>query len=328
MITNDSIPWVEKYRPNCLDDIWSQEDVIRPLKKGLNDKNIPHLLFFGPSGSGKTSTILALGKELFGKELYRDRIIELNASDERGINVVREKIKTNAQYAVKNVKGVEMPPWKIIILDEADTMTPDSQFALRRIMEDYSRITRFCIICNYHNKIIDPIVSRCSLHRFKPIPKDLIIQRLEDICSSENFKCNKKLLIKIVKICRGDLRKAINFLQRCHNTFGDDINEALLDEISGIIPKKELEDLVNYSLAKKSNKVDSIILNFIRNGYSLVNQIITISEIISNNKKIDTQQKSRIAIKLTEIDDNLIKGCNEYIQFMRLFYFIMSDKRI
>ena len=101
-----------KYRPNCL-DIWSQEDVIRPLKKGLNDKNIPHLLFFGPSGSGKTSTILALGKELFGKELYRDRIIELNASDEKGINVVREKIKTNAQYAVKNVKGVEMPRGKL-----------------------------------------------------------------------------------------------------------------------------------------------------------------------------------------------------------------------
>ena len=327
MNTNKSISWVEKYRPKCLDDVYSQEDVINPLKYGLKNNNIPHLLFFGPPGSGKTSTILALGKELFG-EYYSERVIELNASDERGINVVREKIKVHARYAVRNNKEKNLPPWKIIVLDEADTMTPDSQFALRRIMEEYSKITRFCIICNYHNKIIDPIVSRCSMHRFRPIPNELIIKRLESICIAEKFKCNNKLLKKIVKICRGDLRKAINFLQRCHNTFGDDINEALLDEISGMMPRNILEKMINNALNKKSKKVDNAIMNCVKEGYSLVNQMMIISDIIINNNNIDTVEKSQIVIKLTEIDNNLIKGCDEYIQFMRLFYFIMSEKKV
>ena len=152
--------WVEKYRPEKLDDISAQTNVIESLRSAIISKNIPHLIFFGPSGCGKTSTILALAKELF-KEEYMDRIIELNASDERGINIVRGKIKTYAKQTVTS--NSDIPPWKIIILDEADTMTSDSQFALRRIMEQYSKITRFCIICNYHNKIIEPIVSRCSL---------------------------------------------------------------------------------------------------------------------------------------------------------------------
>ena len=154
---NRNYSWVEKYRPENLNEISAQTNVIKSLKSALHTKNIPHLIFFGPSGCGKTSTILALSKELFGSENYTDRIIELNASDERGINVIREKIKTYAKQSIKNIKGA--PPWKIIILDEADTMTSDSQFALRRIIEQYSKITRFCIICNYHNKIIDPIIQ-------------------------------------------------------------------------------------------------------------------------------------------------------------------------
>ena len=324
MNNDNSIPWVEKYRPSNLDEIWSQEDVIVPLKKGLKEKNIPHLIFFGPSGCGKTSTILALGKELFG-DLYRERVLELNASDERGINVIRDKIKFHSRYSVKNSKNQDVPSFKIIILDEADTMTPDSQFALRRIMEDHAKITRFCIICNYHNKIIDPIVSRCSMHRFRPIQNDLIIKRLKDICKNENFNCNDKLLKKIVKICRGDLRKAINFLQRCQNIYGDDINEELLDEISGIIPLKKLEKLVNYAIKKKSKKIDKIITNFIRDGYSLVNQMIVLSGIMMNSDKFTSKQKSKISIMISDIDNNLIKGCDEYIQFMRLFYYIMSS---
>ena len=156
--------WVEKYRPESLDQITTQYNIIQSLKNGIKTKNIPHLIFYGGPGCGKTSTILALAKELFGKKNYLNRIIELNASDERGINVVREKIKMYAKQAI-NYKD-DMPPWKIIILDEADTMTSDSQFALRRIIEENSKITRFCFICNYHNKIIDPIISRCSIFFF------------------------------------------------------------------------------------------------------------------------------------------------------------------
>lgn len=312
--------WVEKYRPGNLDEVSAQTNVVKSLKASLQTKNIPHLIFFGPSGCGKTSTILALSKELFGIENYSERIIELNASDERGINVIREKIKTYAKQSVKNIK--DAPPWKIIILDEADTMTSDSQFALRRIMEQYSKITRFCIICNYHNKIIDPISSRCSLFRFKPIESTEIVKKLQYICDKENFKCSEKLLEKIVGICRGDLRKAINLLQKCYNSFGDKVNEELLDEISGIIPTSKFNNLMEHIINKQTLKVDELVNELFLEGYSMVNQIIAFHNYIVESK-FTSEQKSNILCKISDIDQNLIKGCDEYIQFMKLAYHIM-----
>lgn len=317
---NKNYSWVEKYRPEKLDEVSAQTNVIKSLKSAMITKNIPHLIFFGPSGCGKTSTILALSKELFGSENYSDRIIELNASDERGINVIREKIKTYAKQAVKDIK--DAPPWKIIILDEADTMTSDSQFALRRIMEQYSKITRFCIICNYHNKIIDPIISRCSLFRFKPIESNEIIGKLQYICEKEKFNCEEKLLEKIVSICRGDLRKAINLLQKCFNSYGDKVNEELLDEMSGIIPTDKFNQLMKYVIDKDINNVDISINKLFLEGYSMVNQVILFHNYIIN-LDIPSEKKSDILCKLSDIDQNLIKGCDEFIQFMKLVYHIM-----
>ena len=312
--------WVEKYRPSKLDEISAQTNVVMSLKSAITTLNLPHLIFFGPSGCGKTSTILALAKEMFGEDNYKDRIIELNASDERGINVIREKIKTHAKQSVKNVDGI--PPWKIIILDEADTMTPDSQFALRRIIEQYSKITRFCIICNYHNKIIDPIISRCSLFRFKPIDSDDIVKKLQYICSQENFNCSDFIIKKIIDICRGDMRKAINMLQKCFNSYGDKINEELLDEMSGIIPKNKFNILMNAIFKKDSTLVDRIINEIFLNGYSMVNQILTFHNYIISSD-IMSEKKSLILCKLADIDQTLIKGCDEYIQCMRLAYYMM-----
>ena len=309
--------WVEKYRPKTLNDITAQEDVIEPLKKTLITKNLPHLMFFGPSGCGKTSTILALAKELFGEENYYDRVIELNASDERGINVVRDKIKKYAKKSI-NYKD-DIPPWKIIILDEADNMTPDSQCALRRIMEEYSKLTRFCIICNYHNKIIDPIDSRCMLFRFKPIQEEEIIKKLKDICAQEKFDCPESFLIQIVRNCRGDLRKAINFLQKCYNTFGNILNQDILNEISGVIAKNTFNELIEAIINKNSPKIDSIINDVVNNGYSLVNQILHFDTFIKSSS-FSSKVKSLLSIKLTEIDNNLLKGGDEYIEFMRLAY--------
>ncbi len=312
--------WVEKYRPSSLNQITTQHNVIESLRNGIKTKNIPHLVFYGGPGCGKTSTILALSKELFGPKNYSNRIIELNASDERGINVVREKIKMYAKQAVKQDDNI--PPWKIIILDEADTMTSDSQFALRRIMEQYSKITRFCIICNYHNKIIDPIISRCSLFRFKPIESTEIIGKLKFICEKEKFNCQEKLLEKIVGICRGDLRKAINLLQKCFNSYGEKINEELLDEMSGMIPVEKFNCLMEYVLKKDIQKVDSTINKLFLEGYSMVNQIILFHNYILN-LDISSEKKSDILCKLADIDQNLIKGCDEYIQFMKLIYHII-----
>ena len=309
--------WVEKFRPKNLNEIQSQEEIIISLKNCIKTKNIPHLLFFGPSGCGKTSTILALSKELFGDELYYDRVIELNASDERGINVIRDKIKTYAKKAINPKENV--PPWKIIILDEADNMTSDSQFALRRIMEEYSKLTRFCIICNYHNKIIDPINSRCALFRFKPIKQEDLMDKLKDICNKENLVLSEEFLNQVIKYSRGDLRKAINFLQKCQNQYGNILNQDILNEISGIIPQEKFNLLTEAIIKKDSKLIDKIIMESVNAGYSLVNQITFFDSYIKNSN-FSSHIKSSLSLKLTEIDNNLLKGGDEFIEFMRLAY--------
>ena len=312
--------WVEKYRPKSLDQITTQNNVIDSLKNGIKTKNIPHLVFYGGPGCGKTSTILALAKELFGQH-YSKRIIELNASDERGINVVRDKIKMYAKQSVKNDDN--MPPWKIIILDEADTMTSDSQFALRRIIEEYSKVTRFCFICNYHNKIIDPIISRCSIFCFKSISDSDIYNKLKYISDSENFKCSDTLFNKIIKISRGDLRKAINLLQKCYNLYDEKNTDEILEEVSGIIPEKQFNLLIDNINQKNLNAINKNIEHITLNGYSLVNQIILFHNYVID-ADLSNDQKSKIIIKLSDIDQNLIKGCDEFIQFIRLVYYIVN----
>ena len=202
-------------------------------------------------------------------------------------------------------------------------MTHDSQFALRRIMEQYSKITRFCIICNYHHKIIEPIVSRCSLFRFKPIQSNDIVIKLRYICDKETFYCSDNIINKIVSISRGDLRKAINLLQKSYNTYGDKVNEQLLDEISGIIPSDKFNILINYIYDKDMSNVDKTINNLYLEGYSMVNQILIFHDTILNSN-LDSNHKALILYKIAETDQHLIKGCDEYIQFMNLVYYIMT----
>jgi|SaaInlStandDraft_6_1057023.scaffolds.fasta_scaffold00902_14 replication factor C subunit 2/4 len=321
--------WVEKYRPKKLNEIVSQENIMTSIKGFLNNKNIPHLLLFGPSGCGKTSTIIALAREIFGDN-YKDRVMEFNASDERGIKFIRTKIKMYAQKSINIKKGI--PDYKIIILDEADSMTSESQYALRKIMENYSKITRFCIICNYHTQIIDPIISRCSLLRFKAIEKIKILKKLKEVCSSENIYCSNNNLKLIVEICRGDLRKSINFLQRCNknknflkkNDNSNELTQQMIFELSGFIPKDLLEIFIDNCINKNINKVNNYIKYFYNSSYSLTNQIHILTILILNNNKIDDIKKSKIILHLLEIDRNLLNGCDEYIQFFNLAYFIIQ----
>lgn len=321
MATKDS--WVEKYRPEKLDDIYSQNIIINSLKVAINNKNIPHLIFYGPSGSGKTSTILALAKDIFGQD-YNDRIIEFNASDERGINIIRDKIKIYAKYSIKNID--KSPSWKIIILDEADTMTNDSQFALRRIMEQYSKITRFCITCNNYNKIIEPINSRCALFRFKAINNNDMLLKLNFICNKENINCSNELINNIINISKGDLRKGINLLQQICTMYNVNViaSNKFLNELSGIIPIDLLNNLMNNLFNKNINEVCILIQEIYNNGYSLVNQILPIHNFILNSH-LSSKQKASIIYKLVEIDNFLLNGCDEYIQFVNLIYFIMIN---
>lgn len=316
-IENDS--WIEKFRPKKINEIISQETIIKSLEGYIKQKNIPHLLFFGPSGCGKTSTILSLARELFTDKYFNERVIELNASDERGIKVIREKVKRYAQNSINVKEGI--PNFKIIILDEADSMTPESQFALRKIMEDYSSVTRFCIICNYYQKIIDPLISRCSMIRFKPLKKDLTLNKLKNICDIENIKCNNSQLNKIVDISHGDLRKAINFIQRC-NGF-QEINDNIINNMSGLIDYDIMKKFILYAYDKNEDKVTQYIEEFFINSYSLTNQIHQIVKIIEDID-INDNDKSSILMKIVDIDFKLNNGCDEYIQYYNFAYFIIS----
>ena len=201
------LPWVEKYRPKKIEEIISHDQNIETIKKMLKGNSLPHLLFHGTPGTGKTSLILAIANELYGtsKNLM---IMKLDASDDRGINSVREEIKGFAEKINMFCQGV-----KLIILDEADSMTFDAQFALRRIIEKYSKTTRFCLICNYENKIIPAIRQRCAKFRFSPINSLHIQKKISEICEKENLNYDTNVLETISYLSRGDLRKSINFLQ-------------------------------------------------------------------------------------------------------------------
>jgi replication factor C subunit 2/4 len=202
-----------------VDEISHQEHVVSTLKTSISSGQLPHLLFYGPPGTGKTSTIVAVARQLFGPDFRKNgRFLELNASDDRGISVVREKVKSFAQGAISSSSN--MPPFKIIVLDEADSMTGDAQSALRRMMENYSKVTRFCLICNYVSRIIEPVASRCAKFRFAPLEKNSMASRIQYICQQENISCDESVVDSLLQCSNGDLRKAINFLQSAKQMAG------------------------------------------------------------------------------------------------------------
>ncbi|KAM3420341.1 hypothetical protein BST61_g3622 [Cercospora zeina] len=227
---NSLQPWVEKYRPKSLDDVTAQDHTVTILRRTLQSANLPHMLFYGPPGTGKTSTVLALAKQLYGPDLVKSRVLELNASDERGISIVREKVKNFARMQLSNPpsgpageeyrKKYPCPPYKIVILDEADSMTQDAQSALRRTMETYSKITRFCLVCNYVTRIIDPLASRCSKFRFKSLDEGNAGKRIEDIARLEGVQLEAGVVETLLRCSEGDLRKAITFLQSAARLVG------------------------------------------------------------------------------------------------------------
>lgn len=191
------------------------------LRTAIASGQLPHLLFYGPPGTGKTSTIVAVARQLFGPDFRRNgRFLELNASDDRGIGVVREKVKSFAQGAIGGGGG--MPPFKIIVLDEADSMTGDAQSALRRMMENYSKVTRFCLICNYVSRIIEPVASRCAKFRFAPLERGSMAARIRFICQEERIASSDAVIDSLLACSGGDLRKAINFLQSAKQLCGDE----------------------------------------------------------------------------------------------------------
>ncbi|OKL59886.1 Replication factor C subunit 3 [Talaromyces atroroseus] len=218
----DNLPWVEKYRPSSLDEVHGHQDILATINRFVDTHRLPHLLLYGPPGTGKTTTILALARRIYGSKNMRQMVLELNASDDRGIDVVREQIKTFA--STKQIFSVAAPAanknslgaFKLIILDEADAMTATAQMALRRIMEKYTANTRFCIIANYTHKLSPALLSRCTRFRFSPLKEADIRSLVDKVIEAENVRIQPEATESLVRLSKGDMRRALNVLQACH----------------------------------------------------------------------------------------------------------------
>lgn len=246
-MSNTTKPWIEEYRPNSLDNILTNKDVVNSLKSYLRNYNIPHLVFFGMPGTGKTTTIRCIGKELYGKQ-YKNMVMEINASEERGIDMIRNKVKPFVSVFPHCESKI---PFKLIILDEADAITDDAQSMLRRVIEKHSSRARFCLICNKINKITPAITSRCSRYKFSPISIKYMITFSINICKERNVKYNRKAIELICKNAKGDMRKVINGLQTvvCQNNNVDLEN---ISKILGFMIDQEISEIIKILREKEA----------------------------------------------------------------------------
>ncbi|KAH6685355.1 replication factor C subunit 2 [Plectosphaerella plurivora] len=333
-------PWVEKYRPKTLSDVTAQDHTVTVLQRTLQASNLPHMLFYGPPGTGKTSTVLALAKELYGPELIKTRVLELNASDERGISIVREKVKDFARMQLTNPtaeykKKWPCPPFKIIILDEADSMTQDAQSALRRTMETYSKITRFCLICNYVTRIIDPLASRCSKFRFKSLDQGNAKKRLEDIANNEGVELADGAVDALIKSSEGDLRKAITYLQSAARLVGaasaktegegmdvdkQPITVKVIEDIAGVIPDQTIDGLLSAIRPRKSgdtyHNVAKVVEDLVADGWSAGQVLTQLYQAVVYDELITDLQKNKIVLIFSEVDKRLVDGADEHLSIL------------
>ena len=312
-------PWVEKYRPRLLDDVVNQEGIIKRLKQFVKDKSMPHIIFAGPAGTGKTTSALAMVRELYGnKKAINITYLELNASDARGIDVIRTYIKDFARAK---------PPsdifFKILILDEADNMTAPAQQALRRTMEKYTRNCRMILICNYSNKIIPPIQSRCVVFRFSSLRNEDIKNRVKFVANKEAISVSPDGLNALVDVSKGDCRRAINYLQSC-GTISKNIDQDVVFRVAGEVPPERIREVLKTAL-KGQLQFSLKLLNDITREYGL-SGINIVKNLHREIYDLDVSEDVKIELTkiLAEFEYRLSQGGTEEIQLQALLANIVT----
>jgi len=316
----NSAIWTEKYRPRDFSDIVGHEDIVKRAKAFVESKNMPHLLFAGPAGCGKTTLALVIAKQFF-KDKWHENFLELNASDERGIDVVRQKVKSFAR-----TKSLGEIPFKIILLDESDALTKDAQHALRRIMEMFTSTCRFILSCNVSSKIIDPIQSRCAIFRFKPLEKKDITKIIEKIAKEEGFKIDNEATEILFSKSHGDLRRVINLLQ-ASSSISKNITRDVLYEVISEAQPQEIRSILE--LALKGNFFEArekLLETMLKRSLGGLDIIKAISQELWN-LDIKEEDKIRLMEKCGEIEFRLVEGSDEFIQLEALLASFISFKK-
>ncbi len=313
--------WVEKYRPKSLVDVVGQEETVGRLKAYVETQSVPHMMFAGPPGTGKTTCAIALAKDLYGDN-WSGRFLELNASDERGIGVVRGKIKEFARVSTTDRTG-----FKIVFLDEADALTHDAQSALRRTMEKYTQTTRFILSCNYSSKIIDPIQSRCAVFRFRPLTVDQVKAYIRNIAKEEGVDVTQDGVDALVFVAKGDLRRVVNTLQVAA-ALGEKVDaDAIYKTTSTARPdevKKLLETALDGDFMAARNNLDNLLIEYGLSGEDVIRQIHRSVFDLT----IDDRLKVTLIDKVGEAEFRMVEGANERIQIEALLaHFVLAGSQ-
>ncbi|HJK01489.1 MAG TPA: replication factor C small subunit [Methanocorpusculum sp.] len=300
--------WIEKYRPHCLLDVVGQHEIVKRLHSYVKSRELPHLLFTGSAGVGKTTCAVALAREMFG-DTWDMNFRELNASDERGIDVVRNQIK---QFA--RTSSIGEATFKILFLDEADALTPDAQAALRRTMENYAETCRFILSCNYSSKIIDPIQSRCAIYRFLPLDDAAILTEMQYIAEMEGIHIEESAHAAITYVAHGDMRKAINALQGAA-IVSNVVTAENVYAITSYAKPEEIEDLISVVLSGDFETAERVLrtLMYVRGiaPNELINQMY---RLITTSTSLDCRLKVSLIDHLGEADFRLSEGADADIQ--------------